>query len=55
MGRDDAVPSVEQYHASTPSWKQEEIAQSLFDANGVVKVVIATSALSMGFDASGTI
>ena len=47
------MPSVEQYHSSTPDWKQKEIADSLLESSGSVKVVFATNALSMGFDAAG--
>jgi superfamily II DNA helicase RecQ len=44
---------VEVYHSQIPEWKQQEIASNLLDISGHVKIVIATSALSMGFDAVG--
>jgi len=45
---------VEVFHSQIPHSKQEEISASLLTSDGTVKIVIATSALSMGFDAKGT-
>lgn len=52
-GHFNAVRNLEQYHSATPQWKQEEIAKDLLSDNGSILVTIATSALSMGFDAAG--
>ena len=41
------------YHSQIPATKQEMIANSLMLEDGDVRIVIATSALSMGFDAVG--
>ena len=47
------MKQVEMFHSEIPNKKQEEIARDLMDSNGEVNIVIATSALSMGFDAVG--
>ena len=52
-GRDDLVRTVEVFHSKIPDSRQEEIANDLLDHTGRIKIVIATSALSMGFDAVG--
>ena len=44
---------LEVYHSEIPADKQEYIARSLLIDDGEVRIVIATSALSMGFDAVG--
>ena len=53
MQRSDLLTSVEVFHSKIPQYKQEEIASDLLNIEGTVKLVIATSALSMGFDAAG--
>lgn len=53
LRRNDLVTSVEIYHSKIPQYKQEEIAGDLLEKDGLIKIVIATSALSMGFDAAG--
>ena len=55
MAREDLMAQIEVFHSQIPDEKQNEIASSLLTADGLIKVVIATSALSMGFDAVGTI
>ena len=47
------METVEVFHSQIPDIKQNEIASSLMIENGTVRIVIATSALSMGFDAKG--
>lgn len=44
---------VEVFHSQIPDKKQQEIADDLMDSEGKIKIVIATTALSMGFDAVG--
>ena len=50
---EDVMRRVEVFHSQIPDGKQQDIANDLMDANGHIKVVIATTALSMGFDAVG--
>ena len=45
---------VEVFHSQIPDSRQEEIASDLMEKSGDIKFVIATSALSMGFDAAGS-
>ncbi|KAL5252834.1 hypothetical protein ACHWQZ_G015565 [Mnemiopsis leidyi] len=49
----EKISRVEVFHSQIPDSKQEEIAADLMNINGHIKFVIATSALSMGFDAAG--
>ena len=49
----EEISLVEVFHSQIPDRKQEEIAADLMNINGRIKSVIATSALSMGFDAAG--
>ncbi|KAL5262317.1 hypothetical protein ACHWQZ_G007892 [Mnemiopsis leidyi] len=51
--RPELIKHVEVFHSQIPHSKQEEISASLLTSDGTVKIVIATSALSMGFDAKG--
>ena len=44
---------LEVYHSQIPAKRQEMITRSLMLEDGDVRIVIATSALSMGFDAVG--
>jgi hypothetical protein len=44
---------IDVYHSQIPDRRQQEISKDLMDPNGSLLVVIATSALSMGFDAVG--
>ena len=55
MAREDLMDQIEVFHSQIPDEKQNEIASSLMTTDGLIKVVIATSALSMGFDAVGKI
>ena len=52
--RPTLMEQIEVFHSEIPDAKQEEIASSLLTEDGKIKIVIATSALSMGFDAIGT-
>ena len=51
--REDLLNKVEVFHSQIPDQRQKEIASSLMTADGEITIVIATSALSMGFDAIG--
>ena len=53
--RENLITEIEVFHSEIPDKKQNEIASSLMSQHGMIKVVIATSALSMGFDAVGKI
>ena len=52
-GNKDALVHLDVYHSEIPDTRQEKIAHDLMDKDGSLRVVIATSALSMGFDAAG--
>ena len=51
--REDLLNNVEVFHSQIPDQRQKEIASSLMTADGEINIVIATSALSMGFDDIG--
>ena len=51
--REDLLNKVEVFHSQIPDQRQKEIASSLMTADGEITIVIATSALSMGFDDIG--
>ena len=50
---EDLKKMVAVYHTKIPKTIKDDIAESLLDPQGIVRLIIATSALSMGFDAKG--
>lgn len=42
------------FHSETPDAKKEKILDDFFNENGLLRIVIATSAFGMGIDITGT-
>lgn len=50
----DSVFFCEMFHSETPDGKKEKILDDLWNEHGSLRIVIATSALGMGIDITGT-